>query len=138
VNGAAARALAAAPFTGAAISTFAATPARVRRLIEATGSQIDAEGLGFYLRLVRDPDHIEGTIGMMSRWSVSEVNAALETLAAPVLMIAGTRDLAVPPGIAAQVAARIPRGRSLEIEGFGHLLHEENAPAVLGAIEEWA
>ncbi|KAL8833151.1 MAG: hypothetical protein Q9176_008077 [Flavoplaca citrina] len=88
----AARALAAAPFAGTAISALIATPARVRRLVEGTGSQIDAAGLGFYLRLVRDPDHVAGTVGMMARWSVAGVNAALSRIAAPALMIAGERE----------------------------------------------
>lgn len=131
----AARALAAAPFAGAMISGLMATPARVRKLVEGTGSRIDAAGLGFYLRLVRDPDHIEGTIGMMAHWSVSGVNAGLERVTAPVLMIAGTRDRAVPPGVAAQVAARVPDGRALEIEGLGHLMHEEDPTAVMRALE---
>lgn len=131
----AARALAAAPFAGAAISAMIGTPNRVRKLVEGTGSRIDAAGLGFYLRLVRDPAHIDGTLGMMAHWSVSGVNAGLERVAAPVLMLVGSRDLAVPPRIALRTAARLVNGRALEIEGLGHLMHEEDPAAVMRALD---
>ena len=131
----AARALAAAPFAGSAISALAASPSRVRGLIEGTGSTIDAAGLGFYLRLVRDPDHVAGTIGMMARWSVSGVNAALGAIAAPVLLIAGERDRAVPPRVADRTARALSRGRSVLLPRLGHLMHEEDPDAVLAAIE---
>lgn len=131
---AAARALAAAPFAGAAISTLVATPDRVRRMVEATGSRIDARGLGLYLRLARDPEHVEGTVGMMARWSVAALNAALGRIGAPVLLVAGAADRAVPPRVAARAAAQVAQGRSVVLEGLGHLMHEEDPEAVLRAM----
>ena len=134
----AARALAAAPFAGSAIAALIGSPARVRGLVEGTGSPIDEAGLRHYLRLVRDPDHIEGTIGMMAQWSVAGVNAALGRIASPVLLLAGARDRAVPPRVAERTAARLPDGRALVLDGLGHLMHEEDPAAILRAMGEAA
>ncbi len=134
----AAQTLAAAPFAGTAISALIGSPARVRRLVEGTGSRIDPDGLAHYLRLVRDADHIEGTLGMMARWSVAGVNADLARIDAPVLLIAGARDRAVPPVVAERAARALPRGRAVVLEGLGHLMHEEDPAAVLAAMEGFA
>lgn len=134
----AARALAATPFMGTAISGLVGSPDRIRRMAEGTGSSLDARGLDLYLRLARDPDHIAGTLGMMASWSVASVNAALGRVTAPVLLIAGSRDRAVPPRVAAEAAGRVAHGRFIEVPGLGHLMHEEAPGVILQLLDDRA
>jgi magnesium chelatase accessory protein len=61
-----ARALAATPFVPSAVSRLWGNEAKVRQLIEGTGSRLDAEGIAQYVTLVRRPSHVDGTLGMMA------------------------------------------------------------------------
>ncbi|NUB43513.1 alpha/beta fold hydrolase [Fertoebacter nigrum] len=101
--------------------------ARVQSLLASTGSTLDAAGVAHYLALVRDPDHVEGTLGMMAQWKLDGLMARLPQLALPVLLIAGARDRAVPPQVSRDAVARMPGARYAELPGLGHLMHEEAA-----------
>ncbi len=49
------------------------------------------------------------------------------------LLLAGDRDLAVPPATAYAAAPRMPRARVRHLPGLGHLAHEED-PTLLAAL----
>ncbi|MGZ2259928.1 alpha/beta fold hydrolase BchO [Roseobacter sp. A03A-229] len=120
-----AKMLAAIPFSASVFSATASSPARIQALISGTGSDLDAQGLRCYQRLVADRNHVDGTLLMMAQWSLDALARALPTLQTRALFIVGSRDGAVPPRVAHDAAKRMQQAAVVELEGFGHLVHEE-------------
>ncbi|WP_299680824.1 alpha/beta fold hydrolase BchO [uncultured Roseobacter sp.] len=120
-----AKMLAAIPFSASVFSATASNPARIQALIRGTGSDLDDHGLRCYQRLVADRDHVDGTLLMMAQWSLDALVRSLPRLQAQALFIVGSRDGAVPPRVARDAAKHMPKASVIEIEGFGHLVHEE-------------
>lgn len=129
-----AKALAAMPFVADIFTANASRPGSVERLIAGTGSDIAADDLTFYRRLVSDRRHVSGTLSMMAQWRLDGLLARLPDLTADVLFVTGARDKAVPPGVSAKMAARMPSARYVDLDGLGHLAHEEDADRVLATI----
>jgi len=128
-----AKVLALNPLTALAFTAGGNRQARARRLIESTGSRLDDAAIRYYARLIGDRGHVEGTLQMMAQWDVNPLIDALPGLAAPCLLITGDKDRAVPPGVSARAAARLPHARHLCLPGLGHLAHEE-APAQIAEL----
>jgi magnesium chelatase accessory protein len=128
-----ARLLALNPLVPQVFARLAGGEVQVRRLLDATGSAIDAEGLRLYRRLVSDPAHVDGTLAMMAQWQLDGLLARLPEIRLPVLLVVGTRDRAVPPAVSREAAARLPQAEVAELAGLGHLMHEE-APAAVAQI----
>ncbi len=109
-------------------------PSRVERLIVGTGSELDAEGMQFYHRLMQSPGHIEGVLGMMANWDLTQLMQELPHLRVPLLLIAGDLDRAVPARVSEEVAEHCPTAQ-LEIwAGYGHLAHEEQPERAVESI----
>ncbi len=111
-----------------AIQTFAwraARPGAVARLIEGTGSKIDAKGLDFYTRLFRTTGHVAGALGMMANWNVQPLVDQLSRYAGPLTLLAAEGDHAVPPSVAWEVKAKVRHADVITLPGLGHLAHEE-------------
>ncbi|MEM8823526.1 MAG: alpha/beta fold hydrolase BchO [Pseudomonadota bacterium] len=119
-----AKALALNPFTPF-LFTAGGTPARTRRLIESTGSRIDADGLAHYHRLISDRAHVSGALSMMANWSLERLVRAAPGIDAPVLLLAGGRDEAVPTSVSKDMADRLPNATLEVMPDLGHLMHEE-------------
>ncbi|WP_299685049.1 alpha/beta fold hydrolase BchO [uncultured Tateyamaria sp.] len=128
-----AKALAAMPFATTLFSTTSANPARIKALIASTGSALDAEGYDLYRQLVGDKAHVDGTLRMMAQWDLRPLLAALPRYAGHVDLIAGSKDATVPPSVSQTSAGRMPNAEFHQIEGLGHLMHEE-APEQLAAL----
>jgi magnesium chelatase accessory protein len=111
----------------------AGMPGAVAKLIEGTGSYIDPAGLKAYTALFATTGHVAGALGMMSSWDLQPLLADLHRLPAPLTLIAGEKDLAVPPDVADEVKARVPHARKIALPGLGHLAHEE-APGQIAAL----
>lgn len=132
-----ARVLAATPFVATAASKLWGNAASVSKLLSGTGSPLDREGQAQYLRLVQDPDHVAGTLGMMAQWRLDGLMTRLPSLQLPTLLIASDKDNAVPMGVSRDAAEHMPRASFSQIEGYGHLVHEENASAVADRLLPW-
>jgi magnesium chelatase accessory protein len=65
---------------------------------------------------------------MMANWSLDRLVREAAGLEAPVLLLAGDRDAAVPPSVSRDMTARLSRSTFRLLPGRGHLAHEE-APA---------
>lgn len=120
-----AKMLALNPLTPWAFSRMAGWSGQARRLIEGTGSRIDARGLDFYARMLAMPRHVSGALSMMAHWNLEPMLARLEELPCPLHLITGTGDQAVPPDEARQLAQQHARIHFHEMPGMGHLMHEE-------------
>ena len=120
-----AKGLATLPFASSAITSFFGRPGTVERILTGTGSPLDPEGRAQYLRLVRDPDHITGALGMMADWRLQGLLNRLPETKTKVTLIASEGDRAVPPQVSIDAAKRIPGAQLHLLPKLGHLAHEE-------------
>jgi magnesium chelatase accessory protein len=125
-----ARAMSASPFVAAIVTRLTSKRKQVEGLLRGTGSQLDAEAVTMYQRLVSDPRHVEGTLGMMAQWQLEPLIERFPQIMLPCLLIASDKDKAVPARVSREAAARMQRATYAEITGYGHLLHEEAPEAV--------
>jgi len=130
-----ARWLALNPFVPHLFAWHAAQPAVLRRLVASTGSQIDEEGRALYGRLVRDPSHVAGALGMMASWDLQSLARDLPKLRVPLELIVGEGDRTLPPSHGERVRALLPGARLTRIPGHGHLMHEEDAGGVWNVLK---
>jgi magnesium chelatase accessory protein len=113
------------PRVSAFIARMAADPRAVARLIEGTGSLVDAQGLALYARLMQSPAHVAATLAMMAHWDLQAVVGDLLRLSCPLTLVVGDGDRAVPPADAEWTAVRVAQARVVRLAGVGHLAHEE-------------
>ncbi|MFO1126437.1 MAG: alpha/beta fold hydrolase BchO [Methylocystis sp.] len=104
---------------------WSADRAAVARLLAGVGSKIDPRGVDLYARLMSNPAHVEGALGMMAHWDLHALNRDLPRLSTPLAMIVGANDRAVRPSSARKIADSLPNACVIEIGGLGHLAHEE-------------
>jgi magnesium chelatase accessory protein len=120
-----AKGLATLPFAATAITAFFGRPGTVERILTGTGSPLDPEGRAQYLRLVRDPDHVTGALGMMADWKLQPLLNRLPQTTTKVTLIASEGDRAVPAQVSIDAAKRIPGAKLHLLPKLGHLAHEE-------------
>ena len=113
-------------------------PGMMDRFVTRTGSRIDARGVALYRQLFSDPEQVAGMIAMMAAWDLVPVEAALSTLAMPVLLIHGDRDNTIPIAAARKSAALIRECTLTVLPGLGHLAHEEAPERVAALILDFA
>jgi magnesium chelatase accessory protein len=131
-----ARVLAANALVAPAFAAWAAWPGMTRRLLDSTGSRIDALGERCYAHLVRDADHAAGALRLMASWDLAPLAAELGALSVPLLLMTGDDDRTLSPRHAERVAARVPHAHRVCWPALGHLAHEEDAGAVAAAVLE--
>lgn len=102
----------------------------VRRLIDATGSRLDAPAVALYARLLRQPDHVAGVLAMMAHWDLDALARDLPRLQGQLHLVVGEADATVPPAHAARIAARLPKATVHRLARLGHLAHEEDPERV--------
>ena len=103
----------------------AGDPRVVEKLLAGTGSRLDAAGVGYYARLVREPGHAAGALRMMANWDLAPVVRDLPRLGVPLLLLAADGDRAIPPRDSDRVSALVPGSRVVHWPRLGHLAHEE-------------
>ncbi len=124
------------PITPQVFAWQASDRRRVERLMESTGSNIDAEGLSHYADLFSCPGHVAGALGMMANWDLETLASNLVRLDVPLVQIVGAEDGTIPPRNAQTVAKKVRRGRVVVLERLGHLAHEEAPEAVGREVEK--
>ena len=123
-----AKLLAKAPLVPELFSWQAAQPAVLQRLLDGTGSTLDAPARALYQQLIAQPAHGAGALAMMAHWDLHTFWKRLPALQTPLTLIAGEQDLIVPPTVAERAAAsltRQPKPPVSRLPGLGHLAHEE-------------
>lgn len=100
-------------------------PAAVTRLLDGTGSKIDARGVELYSRLMRDAAHVDGALGMMAQWDLRALDRELPKLRVPLYLVVTGNDKTVPPEGAKKTATRVADAQILFLPELGHLAHEE-------------
>ena len=123
------------PFVPRLFAWQASDPAVFGRMMDQTGSRIDAAGSDFYRRLAGKPRHVAAALDMMARWDVRELERDLPGLKTPLALVSGEQDRMIPPSHAADVQRLLPAALRIDLPGLGHLAHEEK-PAELAALIE--
>jgi magnesium chelatase accessory protein len=132
-----AKGLAAAPFTATLFARLWGNARTVEKLLTGTGSPLTSEGREMYVRLVRDPAHVTGALGMMAQWKLEPLMERLPWLAVPTLLLTGDRDNAVPPVVSDQAAAKMRNVTVRHLPGYGHLAQEEAGDGLASEILPW-
>jgi magnesium chelatase accessory protein len=112
------------------LARCAGNPASVARVLEGTGSKVDAQGLDLYTRLVKNPKHLKGALGMMGNWDLRTFARDLPRLTTPLVLLAAENDRTVPPHQAFETQQRLANASVCALPGVGHLAHEEQ-PALV-------
>ncbi len=129
-----ARLFAAIPLVPQAFAWRAADRAVVTKLLRATGSTLDRDGVEWYAKLARCPGHVAGALGMMANWDLRPLARDLPRLSLPLLQVVGSQDGTIPPSEATRVAGLVPGAQVLTQPGLGHLAHEERPQMVAEAL----
>lgn len=120
-----AKVLALNPLTGLFLSSGAQSLSQARSMVGTTGSELPDAQLRPYAQLIGKRSHVDGTLGMMAQWSLTELNRALPRITTPTLFLHGVKDSAVDASVAERAVAAMPDARLIMIDKAGHLAHEE-------------
>jgi magnesium chelatase accessory protein len=130
-----ARLLVVNPFVPPAFALSTRVPSVAKRLIDSTGSRIDALGQRCYAHLMADPAHAAGALKLMASWDLQPLADALPRWRTPLLLVAGAGDRTLPAAHSRRVQQAVGgAARFVELPGLGHLAHEEDAQALLDAL----
>jgi magnesium chelatase accessory protein len=136
----AARLLALNPWVPQFIAWQAGRPAALQRLLDSTGSKLDAADQRRYALLVGNAAHVGNVLAMMAAWDLPPLLRDLPLLKPHLHLVAAERDSTVPPAQARQLFDRLrgslPHSRLHLLPGLGHLAHEEAPAHVLALIEQ--
>jgi len=119
---------------GLVVSLVASDGRAVRRLLDATGSRIDADMIRLYEQLMRNPAHVAGTLRMLAGWDLRALLRQLPRLGPRLTLVAGAADRTIAPQDAHWVQLRVPGSTQLTLPALGHLAHEEAAQQVAGVV----
>ena len=116
----------------------ASTAGAVERLIQNTGSTIDAQGIALYRRLVRSPAHVAAALQMMANWRLQPLLHDLPRLTTNLLLVAADNDRSISPDVALRVHELVPQATIAHLNGLGNLAHEERPRLVADLIARYA
>ena len=111
---------------------------RVARLLPDVVSTLDAQGVDYYARLIRQPAHVRGVLAMMAAWDMAALGRRMPELRGPVFMHLGGRDTTVPTSWSGRTYAAVAQARGITESELGHLAHEEAPTLVADYIRSWA
>lgn len=134
-----ARLMAITPFVPRVFAWRAGDAAVLQRLMDSTGSRIDASGMALYRRLASNPGHAQGALGMMANWDLHAFERDLPRLRTRTTLVVGTRDTTVPQAESDKALALLQGSTPIELvrlEGLGHLAHEERPGTVVDLIRD--
>jgi magnesium chelatase accessory protein len=140
----------AAPLMGPLAKLFASNPlvpmlfawqaadgAVVRKLLQGTGSCIDAQGEKFYARLARRSGHAGAALTMMANWDLKSFAQRLPGLQTRLLLVVGENDRSIPPADANRIKQLLPEAAIIRMPGLGHLAHEERPVEVAEVLRDF-
>ena len=135
-----AKLMTALPFVPSLFAWQAANSSVLQKLMDSTGSKLDAEGMALYGKLVSNAGHAAGALGMMANWDLPQLAIDLPRLSTQLKLMVGSNDRTVSPRQAARLVAQWPASSSTSaphlttLPGLGHLAHEERPDWVVAHI----
>lgn len=125
------------PLSAWATAKMASKPGTMARWLQRTGSQLDAQGVDMYNRVLGHPGHVHGVLSMMAAWQLKPLASRLHEIRNPVYMAIGSHDQTVPPVLAEQACLRLPQAVKILQHGLGHLAHEQDPLGTAQQILRW-
>ena len=113
------------PYSSDILASLSRNNERTEKLIANTGSKITNDRLDYYKILFSKPDHVKGTLKLMAEWDLSEFLKHLKNSDANINFLVGTLDKTVPISISKKWSQILTKSNYKEIQGAGHLVHEE-------------
>ena len=113
------------PYSSDILASLSRNNERTEKLIANTGSKITNDRLDYYKILFSKPDHVKGTLKLMAEWDLSEFLNHLKNSDANINFLVGTLDKTVPISISKKWSQILTKSNYKEIQGAGHLVHEE-------------
>jgi magnesium chelatase accessory protein len=110
----------------------------VERVIQNTGSSIDAQGIALYRKLVSSPAHVAAALRMMANWRLEPLLHDLPRLETALLLVAAANDRSISPDVTRQVREIYPQAVIERVPGLGHLAHEEQPQLIAHLILRYA
>ncbi len=110
----------------------------VERVIQNTGSSIDAQGIALYRKLVSSPAHVAAALRMMANWRLEPLLHDLPRLETALLLVAAANDRSISPDVTRQVREIYPQAVIERVPGLGHLAHEEQPQLMADLILRYA
>jgi magnesium chelatase accessory protein len=126
------------PFAPRLFAWQASNAGAVERLIQNTGSKIDARGIALYGKLVRNPAHVAAALRMMANWRLEPLLHDLSRLTTPLVLVAASNDRSISPDVARQVREICPQAVIERLSGLGHLAHEEQPRTIADLVMKYA
>lgn len=125
------------PLSGWMLAQRARQPQVVERLLAQTGSHLTPQAVDIYRRMLSEPRHVRGVLQLMCAWDLHCVEDRLAQLTLPVQLHVGMRDATVPPHLAREAAAQMPKANLVTWPELGHLLHEERPEDFVDSVRAW-
>jgi magnesium chelatase accessory protein len=106
----------------------------VERLLDGTGSRLDARGIALYRKLVGSRGHVASALYMMANWHLAPLKRDLPTLQPRLLLVAAVNDRSVSPDVSRRVRRLVPGALLERVPDCGHLAHEEQPQQIADLI----
>ncbi|WP_291860954.1 alpha/beta fold hydrolase BchO [Bradyrhizobium sp.] len=126
------------PLVPRMFASQASTAGAVERLLQNTGSAIDAQGIALYRKLVRSPRHVAAALRMMANWRLEPLLHDLPRLAPALLLVAASNDRSISPEVARKVREIVSQAVIERVPGLGHLAHEEQPKLIADLVARYA
>ena len=117
------------------LSLLASKEEIVRKLLASTGSIIPELQIKCYQYLFSNTEHVDGTLQLMADWDLGYFLDRLPEETAPIHFLVGDKDTTVPPHISKSWDKSMPNSSLTQLNGLGHLLHEESPSTVSSILE---
>ena len=113
-----------------AAARFCADRRRFAFALRRLAPALSPESIERHHRVLLHPDQQRAAFGLMARWDVRALRAALPRFPVPALLLAGELDAWFPPRLVRALADEFRDAEVAVIPGTGHLSHEEDPDLV--------
>ncbi|HYK10919.1 MAG TPA: alpha/beta hydrolase [Gemmatimonadales bacterium] len=97
-------------------------------------SRVTQDEVDQYYAPVAAPDFGRTLAGVAHQFDFSALKGRLDSIAKPTLVMWGSRDVWIPPGVGEQMTASLPRAAFVLVPGVGHDLPDEDPAALLRSL----
>ena len=124
------------PFLGAVATAFRGRwiTGRILRSTFADPAKVTEADIDQYYAPVAAPDFGRTLAGVAHQFDFSALKGRIDSIAKPTLVMWGSRDLWIPPGVGEQMVSSLPRAAFVLVPGAGHDLPDEAPAAVLRSL----
>ena len=129
-----AKAMSWSPLTKYWVKLFNSAENSLKKLLAMSGSNLLEEDIEPYINLMKNTDHIQGTLDLISNWDIKTFSEILVKINFPILFIIGEKDGIVPNANSVRANKKIKTSQLIKIANAGHLLHEEKSETVVAEV----